>query len=353
MALPFLNSSAKKREHIVVVDLGTRATKAVHLQRKGGLFDFVDYAILDAPVYDRSLSVELLAEHLKAVNQALGGRVKQITLAVGVNDSVLRHTEMPFIPVSDMRALLKFNAKSYLQQELPDYVYDCYILPPSGGAKLDTIKANQKVKVVVAGARRQLVEDIQAATKSVGLSADEIAPGVIGPANAFEMVEPELFSRSVVALVDLGFKSSSISILLNGEMVLTRVVGIGGDKITSGLAETMGISYAEAEGIKVGMAEEVQGIIQPLLSPLGRELRASIDFFEHQHDKAVNQIYISGGPARSPFVIETMQMELMVPCKTWNPAQNLRLALPPQRLSELEQMAPQLAVALGVAAANF
>ena len=39
------------------------------------------------------------------------------------------------------------------------------------------------------------------------------------------------------------------------------------------LAEALSISYAEAEGIKVGMPTEVQTHLESLLLPLGRELR--------------------------------------------------------------------------------
>ena len=88
-----------------------------------------------------------------------------------------------------------------------------------------------------------------------------------------------------------------------------------------------------------------------LLTPLGRELRASIDFFEHQQDKPVTQVFVSGGAARSPFIIESLQSELMVPCRSWNPVSFLQPALPPQQLGELEQVAPQLAVATGGAMA--
>ena len=63
----------------------------------------------------------------------------------------------------------------------------------------------------------------------------------------------------MVALVDLGFKTSSISILADGELCLSRSVELGGDRLTAGLAEAMNITYAEAEGIKVGMPQEVEG----------------------------------------------------------------------------------------------
>jgi hypothetical protein len=43
----------------------------------------------------------------------------------------------------------------------------------------------------------------------------------------------------------------------------------------------------------------------------------------------------------------------MVPCKTWSGASFLKLALPPKQLGEVEQIAPQLTVALGGAASSF
>ena len=80
---------------------------------------------------------------------------------------------------------------------------------------------------------------------------------MLGILNSFEASLPEVYNGDPVALVDIGFRSTSISVLDHGELALTRVVNIGGDRLTAGLAETMNISYAEAEGIKVGMAPEV------------------------------------------------------------------------------------------------
>jgi cell division ATPase FtsA len=99
----------------------------------------------------------------------------------------------------------------------------------------------------------------------------------------------------VIALVELGFKHSTIIILSAGEILLNRVVTIGGDQFTQGLADQLGTSYQEAENIKIGMAGEVQQNLEPLIQPLGKELRASIDFFEHQQDKTVGKVFIAGG----------------------------------------------------------
>jgi len=337
---------------MVAVDLGSRITKAVHLQRRGDRFALCGFALLDAPIFEKNLSAEMLAEHLKAVTQLLETKTKLVSLTIGVNDALVRHVEMPPMPAEEMRSILKLNSRVYLQQDLPNHVFDCdtaaFRLPDKkDGAKNGGTGAKQKI--LIAGSKKQLVDDFLAGTKAAGLTPDYLVPGVIAPVNAFEVAQPEVFAKETVALVDIGFKSSSISILREGELALNRVVSIGGDRLTTGLSESMSISYAEAEGIKVGMAHEVESTLDALLVPLGRELRASIDFFEHQHDRPVGRVYLSGGSARSEFVLQTLQRELAVECKLWNPAAHLQLALSPKQAAEIEQVAPQLTAAVGAA----
>lgn len=352
MQVPFMSKRNKRSEEIIAVDLGGRHTKAVHIQNRNGRHSLVGYTIQDSPSEQASFSVEVLAEHLKSVSRALGERAKNVTVALGATEAVVRRTEMPAMPVGDIRQLLKFNSKSYLQQELPDHVFDCSIIiprapasGPSEGAKAPA--PSNKQKVLVGGAKRKLVEDVHAAIRQAGLVPAEVTPGLVGPVNAFESSDPEVFSKEAVALVDLGFRNTTICMLQAGEIMMHRVVNIGGDRLTSGLAENMGISYAEAESIKVGMASEVQTTLEPLVSGLGRELRAFIDFFEHQQDVPVSQIYLCGGGARGELIVQALQLELLVPCRVWNPVQGLDIQLPPQQAAELEAVAPQLAVAIG------
>jgi len=360
MDFPFFNGRRKRLDQFMVMDLGSRTTKAILVQRKGEGYSLLNFAIQDAPISEKAPSPDLLAEHLKTLIQTLGAKTKSTVFTVGVNDSILRHAELPMVSRGDMRMVVKFNPKNYLQQELADYSFDCHVLPqkasgpaPAAGGKAAEPSKTQKARTLVGGARNQLINDLSAAARISGLVAEQITPSLIGPANAFELAQPEVFQKDVVALVELGFKNSTISILKEGELALTRVVAIGGDKLTQGLADSMSISYAEAENIKMGMAEEVKANLQMMVSPLGRELRASIDFFEHQHDKTVGHIYVSGGAARSKCLVELLQEELMVPCKVWNSASFMTPALPPQQMGELENAAPQLTVAVGAAVGVF
>jgi Tfp pilus assembly PilM family ATPase len=115
----------------------------------------------------------------------------------------------------------------------------------------------------------------------------------------------------------------------------------------------MNITYAEAEGIKVGMAPEVQAMLESQVQPLGRELRASLDFFEHQQDRPVSQIFVTGGSARSEMILQMLHSELIADCKMLNSTASLQMALPGQQAVEIEQVGPQLSVAIGVALAAF
>lgn len=342
-----LKAGSNKRNSVVAIDLGQRATKAVHVQRRGETLELIQYALQEAPPPDSTPSPELIGDHLKSLIEALKYKGKKVTLVFGVGDALLRHAELPMVPVGDMRLMLKYNAKNYLQQDLPDYIFDCQTIGLVQNSSDSGIKTNGKARVLVGGARKHTIEQYQAAARHAGLIVDHIVPSLVGPANAFELCMPEAFANEVVALVDIGFKGSTISILANGELSLSRVVSFGSDKLTAGLAEAMGVSYAEAEGIKVGLPEEVQGAMQGLITPLGRELRASIDFFEHQQDKTVTQVFVSGGAARSPFIVESLQAELMVQTRSWNPLSFMNMALPPDKAGEVEQVASQLAVATG------
>ena len=356
LPMPFLNgASRKKRVQMMSVDLGSRTTKAVLFERRGEILAMTRYALLDAPIFEKKISPELLGDHLKSVAEALGNTTRYLTVAVGLEDAVVRQIELPQIPLEEMRQVLKGNHKNYLQQDLPNHVFDCYIVPPRMTAPSDKNAAAgaPKLKVLATAAKQQLVDDFMRATQLAGLTAECLVPGLIGPMNTFEQALPEVFARETVALVDIGFKHTSVCVLDGGELALTRVVNIGGDKLTAGLAEAMSISYAEAEGIKVGMAPEVEAALQMQVIPLGREIRASLDFFEHQQDRPVSQVYLSGASARSEMILQMLHSELLLECKTWNPTGFLQLALPGQQAVEVEHIGPQLTVAIGAALAAF
>src|SRR5580658_10663866 len=173
MAWPMLSGSSKKRNQILSIDLGSRTTKAVLIERRGEVMALTRYALLDAPIFDKKISAELLASHLRDVVQKLDAQPKWVTLAVGLDDSMVKQIELPQIPVDDMRLVLKNNSKAYLQQDLPGHAFDCHIFPPKFSQKADAPKVATvpKLKVLVGGAKQELLNTYQAAILNVGMTA--------------------------------------------------------------------------------------------------------------------------------------------------------------------------------------
>jgi type IV pilus assembly protein PilM len=347
MALPFLNRFRRRRDQVVAVDLGSKVSKAVQLSGTDGNYAIDSFATLDVPGDNPAHYVDVFADHVREIVARMGGRCRQLCVAISVNDSLLRQAEMPMVPLHDMRTMLRFSSKNYLQQDLSDCVFDCHILPPKGGGEGEGRKAAGKCRVLVGASKRQLVADLEAGAKKAGMQLVHVAPNFVGPPNAFERSQPEQFKDEAVALIELGQKNTAITVLDRGELALNRVVNYGSERLTQGIADALGISEDEAEGAKLTMPPDVESYLSALLMPLGRELRASIDFFDHQHDRAVSQAYFSGGAARSSKIIENLQVEMMVPCSQWDPLSSMQIKLPPEQMGEVEQFAPQLAVAVG------
>ena len=130
MELPFINrAEKKKRNQMMAVDLGTRTTKAVLMERRGEVLALSRYALLDAPIFDKKFSPSC-SPNISAAWPRRWATTKFVTLAVGLDDAIVRQVELPQIPVGEMRLVLKNNTKGYLQQDLPNHVFDCHIFPP-------------------------------------------------------------------------------------------------------------------------------------------------------------------------------------------------------------------------------
>ncbi len=66
MTNPFFSGS-KKRDQIFAIDLGSRTTKAVLMDRRDDGFSLSRFTVQDAPIYDKALPQGLLTEHLRAI----------------------------------------------------------------------------------------------------------------------------------------------------------------------------------------------------------------------------------------------------------------------------------------------
>ena len=356
MNLPLLTARERKKPtQVIAIDLGAGTTKAVHIQRRGENLSLLNHTILPAPESNREVAPAVLADHLKRIGETLNAQTKTVAISFNSNAAIVRMVETQLMTPADLRQVLKLNPRIYLQLDLPDHLFDCQVIrcyAQAGDGQAKGLPSGaQKQQVLVAGVPRRVVDALVAGATGANLMPLHIMPGILATVNAFQSAVPERFSRDAVALIDVGFRSSSICILDQGELALSRTIPTGGDCVTKSLSQALNVSYAEAESIKIGIPEEVRPTMESCLGSLGRELRASLDCFEHQRDKFVSGAFLTGASISSELILDVLQGELRIQCEVWDPTAQLHLGLTPAHEGELRLHASQLSAAIGVALA--
>jgi type IV pilus assembly protein PilM len=93
------------------------------------------------------------------------------------------------------------------------------------------------------------------------------------------------------------------------------------------------------------VADATGGVIEDIC----HDINISIDYFENQYDKKVEEVYLTGGASNTPGLAETLERTVQKPVNRWNPAQHLELELDRDSLQELQDFPAQAAIALGLA----
>src|SRR5207245_728747 len=116
---------------------------------------------------------------------------------------------------------------------------------------------------------------------------------------------------------------TSINFLQGGLPLITRIMHFGGGQLNEYISQVLMLKPQEAEEEKRKMSPPVQELVKTALSPLAREIRSSIDFFERQHDLHVRRIYACGGTASSPHVLASLAEAVGTQVECWNPVESL------------------------------
>jgi Tfp pilus assembly PilM family ATPase len=370
LKLPKKSSRRQEQgEEIVVLDLSTPITKAVHLRRKENFLTLVNHCSQKAPPPEEDGGCKALAEHFKSLRQALGAKTRETVVVIGMEDSALRNVESPLTDRVEMRHALRFNAKQFFKEDVPDSVFDCFI--PKGKeergekaeGKADKGEANSPRtshhaprNVLVGIGKKGVPARLNSAARLAGLRLTQIVPVQIGLANAALLSKAKLSDGQALVLLHIGSNTSTVSFLSNGTLALTRAIGIGSEHLSKGLAEAYQISASDEKSRISAIQERVQEVLEPVAS----EVRAAIDYFDHLEGKAVMSGYVTGELAQSNLIIETLK-GLEIPCQRLDPTVFLTIEVPEESLAEasnplkmdLETDLPQLDVAIGAAVSRL
>jgi Tfp pilus assembly PilM family ATPase len=96
--------------------------------------------------------------------------------------------------------------------------------------------------------------------------------------------------------------------------------------------------------------EEIRQVVMPVIEDLANEVHLSFDYFENQFDREDEEVYLSGGGSRLPFVEESLERIFEKRARNWDPTENLKINSDSVDVGSLKANSAQLAVAVGLAA---
>jgi len=290
----------------IAIDIGSSSIKIVELvggrQRKLkalGLELIPPGAVVDGEIREPEVVQRIIERLLERLKITPTGRRAAISLSGGA--VMLKKINVEITPESDLTETIFHEAEQHFQQDMNEIYFRYQELGPipDGGGPLP---------VLLAGAKREAVEQHIALVRSVGMRTGVVDCDALCTANMFEYNHPGV--DQLIALVNIGSSVSQVTLIKNGQFLFTRDIIHGGAEYTRQISEALQVDPESAEGMKLSAGQgempgsaEISKVITHLNDQMVQEIRSSLDFFFQSGDvpealTQVNHIYLTGGGSR-------------------------------------------------------
>jgi Tfp pilus assembly PilM family ATPase len=371
----FRRNKKRKLEMALGIDLGASQIKAVVVRQLRDKLELVEYAVRPlATTPAKTYRGPEFAAELQALVDGLKTTERRAFVTISCSSAMVCQAEFPPVPLDEIKSALKLNSSGYLRRDFSSYYLDAFELTKGTEASKNKSKGKTPAKVedaaktkdatkakdkemvkstvLVGGATREEVDACRDALIAAKIKPNVIELAAVSVINAFQIIHPEI-KDEVVVLVDMGARMTSINFLFNGMPLITRIMHFGGAQLSEYIGQVLMLKPQEAEEEKRKMSAPVQELVKTAISPLAREIRSSIDFFERQHDLHVRRICACGGSACSPPVLTILGEAVGAQIECWNLVEGLDVSQFNGERERVLAMGPSLAAAVGVAAARL
>ncbi|MCS7190602.1 MAG: type IV pilus assembly protein PilM [Fimbriimonadales bacterium] len=258
---------AKQPSVVVGIDLGSRFIKVAEV-RAGrppvvtniGIAPTPEGAIDSSGVVDKAA----VAAAVKRLLADTGVSSKHAAFALaGQNAVVVRILEVPKMSPAELRQHMDWE----IGRNIPfadTRVQSAYEVIRRPGADPNA----DNMEVVLAVAQQDAVDSLVDIADKVGLEPYAIDVEPLALARSLLLTQPDMQNQNV-AVINLGAESTSIDIYSQGLLSFPRILPTGGNMLTRAVAERMMIPEAEAEQLKVQLAEVMMDQIPQATSPFG------------------------------------------------------------------------------------
>lgn len=340
---------------MVGVDVGIWSTKVVELQRRGGTYELKKVYMFptDRSIFaekGREIQKEMFVHFLKYTVRRCKLRFKKITISLNNENCIVKYTRIPQTPEDQMENLCWRAIEGNVPFNKQETNIDCKIT--------DINEETKDMGVVVVAAKKDLIENLMDVFKKAGvklaiIDADDLALYNIWEANY------ALESEKNVLIVDIGAKLTKMSIIIDAKPCFGKMFYIGGCDVTDAIQKGMGVEEAEAERMKIKLAEdlpverkeEISNISREKMDSLFKEIKSSADLFyrkEGEEFPPIEKVFLCGGSSELPFLKDVAKQYFNVSSvEKFNPFDVF--VVKKGSLEYIEKKAASFAIAAGLA----
>lgn len=351
-----------KKELPVGIDIGTKSIKAVRLGfAKDGVLEVQDAWIKEFPAD--------LVDDEKKRESALPGLIKEFveekrikgkcfaampSFMAGI--SLLR---LPVMPEEEIEKALVWQLKQRIKTDLEEVSFDYIVLNENARSFLDG-----QIGCVAVTVPKKDVADYLSMLRSAGLEPVAIDVAQCADVAAFVYSGGESISRETVLFLDFGADRTSLSVVVEGELVYTRALSITGNYLTGIISRGMGVGFAEAEKLKmsVGVGDDCAGLkpagdaakvcelMMPVLDDIVQYVEHTFKHFSHQLTQSritkFDRLVLSGGASKLKGFVPFLRNRLGVEVTVADAFNKIRLSPAAKNMAD---MGPLFNVSLGLA----
>lgn len=341
-----------KKHALIGLDIGSHAVKIVQLGiSKGtyrlkylGLTQLPPNVIVEGSIRDH----EAVQEAIKKLVGHLKVKEKNVATSISGYSVIIKKIDLPEMTEEQLIDNIQVEAEQYIPFNVEDVNIDFQILGSSS-------EKENRMEVMLVAAKKEVVDDYTNLLKKANLTPQVIDVDFFALENAFE-VNYAAAESGGIALVDIGATKMNINVLKNGVSMFNRDASIGGYQITQDIQHRFGLDYEEAEKVKLGFPSEkvpgqdLEAIFVSAATNWSTEVKRAIDFFYATYpDEVISQILLSGGSSRLPGLDGLFHKDTNIPVAYFNPLANIEADVKFFDRTYLEYVAPQMAVAVGLA----
>ncbi len=346
-----------KKKSYLGLDLSSTAVKLLELAKTSDGYRVESYAVAPLPpgsIIENGISnPENVADAIDSA--VVKSKTKSKTAAVCVSGSsvITKVIDMEADMNDEDRELqILDDAEQYIPFPIEEVALDFEILR-------EMPDNDERVEVLLAACRRDVIEARKDVLSMANVTAKVVDIEAYAMERAFSIISDQVTGNddsAVVAIVDIGSTTTTLSVLLGDQTIYSREQLFGGQQLTEEIQRRYGLSVEEAGVAKKqgGLPEDYEAeVLQPFLESVVQQIQRSLQFFFSSSDKdEIDYIVLAGGVSSMSGLSELVQERVGSNCVVANPFANMAVSSKVNVMA-LSNDAPALMIACGLAMRSF